>query len=76
VFVEGNKLAPSPLTVIVALGEVAVNLYHTSFVGVVAPAQIALGEPVLVAASRSPNIVEQVVDGTRVTTLLQSSLAA
>ena len=67
---------PNPLTVIVALGDVAVKVYHTSFVGVVAPAQMALGEPVLVAASKSPGIVEHVVDGERVTALLQASLDA
>jgi hypothetical protein len=55
---------------------VAIKVYHTSFVGVVAPAQIALGEPVLVAASKSPEILEQVVEGERLTGLPQASLAA
>jgi hypothetical protein len=62
--------------VIVALGEVAVNVYQTSLVGVVAPAQVAFGDPVLVADSKFPEIAEQVVDWERGTALLQSSLAA
>ena len=65
-----------PARVIVALVDVAVNLYHTSFVGVVAPAQMAFGELVLVAPCKSPETGEQGVDGVRGTALLQASFAA
>jgi hypothetical protein len=46
----------------VAFDEVAVKTYHTSFVGLVAPAQAPFGDPVLVASCKSPEIVEQVTD--------------
>jgi hypothetical protein len=76
--VAAVRFVPKPFTVIVALGEVAVKVNQTSFVGVVAPKQIALGEPVLVAASRFPVTEEaaQVIAGWRPTAFKQLSFAA
>ena len=74
--VAAVKLEPKPLTVIVASVEVAVKLYHTSFVGLVAPAQLPLGDPVLVAFCRSPEIVLHAIDGESGSGLLHKSFEA
>ena len=59
------RLVPKLLTVIVALADVAVNLYHTPFVVVeVAPPQAPVGDA-FVAPCKSPVVVTQAIEGVR-----------
>ena len=65
------RLLPRLLKVIVALEEVAVNLYQTPFVVVdVAPPQAPVGDA-LIAPCRSPVVVLQVTDGVNVAAVAQ-----